>query len=308
MNFKGKSWLMVLVAAGVGAAIYGLVVWTRGANDPTLVELMQRMPPKDALTIHVDLAAMRKAGLSGLLEGTPVAEEADYRSFVTESGFDWKTDLEAVTATRHKDEWYLFVRGRFDLERVRKFSLVRGGQCRNGVCEVAGATPGRLVSFFPVTPKVMAVATSKLTGAVYALRKRTGNSPPLVLPDGPVWVSLNGSVLAGDPALPSGGRLFGKVLSETERTTFWVTGNGATMELRMTAYCRDEEQAGQMRAQLEGVTTEFRKYFERVGQPTSTADLSGLLLAGDFTATGKEVAGRWPLHMEFLKKLLAGAL
>ena len=130
----------------------------------------------------------------------------------------------------------------------------------------------------------------------------------MVLPEGPAWISLNGSVLAGDPALPSGGRLFGKVLAETERTTFWVSGNGATMELRMTAYCRTGEQAAQMRAQLDGVTREFRKYFERVGQPTSTADLSGLLLSGDFAATGNEVAGRWPLHMEFLKKLLAGAL
>ena len=308
MNFKGKSWLMVLVAAGVAGAIYSLVIWNRGTNDPTLADLLRRVPERDALTIHVDLAAMRKAGFGELLEGSPIPEEADYRRFVTESGFDWKTDLDAVTATRHKDDWYLFVRGRFDLERVRNFALVRGGQCRNGVCEVAGATPGRLVSFFPLTPQVLAVATSTTPVAVHALGKRSADRPVWAAPEGPAWLSLNGSVLAGDPVLPSGGRLFGKVLAETERTSFWITGNGATMELRMRAVCRDDQHAGQLRAQLDGVTREFRKYFERVGQPASTADLSGLLLSGDFAATGNEVTGRWPLHMEFLRKLAAGAL
>ena len=63
-----------------------------------------------------------------------------------------------------------------------------------------------------------------------------------------------------------------------------------------------------VKAQLEGVTKEFKGYFDRMGQASQPDDLSGLLLSGKFAVTGNEVSGRWPLHPNLLKKLAGGAL
>lgn len=303
-----NSWWLVLLAAALAAGIGGFLFWSRTGSVP-LAELLERLPAEKALTIHVDLAAIRQAGMGELLAGSQVAEEPDYLRFVTESGFDWKLDLDAVTATKSADDWYFFVEGRFDLQKLRNYALSRGGSCKNGVCDVAAVTPGRRISFFPLTAGVLAVASSRSPGAVYAIYRQ--DKPAWVggVPEGPAWVSFNGQVLAGDPALPSGGRLFGKVLAETRRTTFAVKGGGAApLALEMRAHSADATGATNIYSQLQGVTTEFGKYFDRLGQKASPADLSGLLLSGQFTVAGTEVTGRWPLHEEFLKKLAAGEL
>jgi hypothetical protein len=299
--------LMLLAAAGT-AAIYGVLVLHRMGADPSLADILRRLPEKNAVTIHVDLAAIRAAGMASVLEGAAVAEEPDYRRFVAESGFDWKRDLDAVTATKAGGDWYFFVRGRFDMEKLRGFALARNGICKNGVCDVAGATPGRRVSFYPMTATMLVLATSKSTQAVYSVSEKKRTEWAGGVPEGPAWVSFNGSVLAGDPALPSGGRLFGKVLSETDRTSFSVTGGTGGLELKMRAICPSADGAGNVKAQLEGVTKEFKGYFERVGQASSPGDLSGLLLSGQFASAGNEVTGRWPISVALLQKLAGGEL
>lgn len=303
-----NSWVLLLLAAAGAAAIYGVLVFKRWGGDPSVAELVHRLPASKALTLHVDLAAIRSAGLAELLEGSAVAEEPDYRRFVTESGFDWKRDLEAVTATHWGNDWYFFVKGSFDMEKIRNFALSRNGTCKNGVCDVAGATPGRRVSFYPITPRVLAIATSNATHAVYNISDKKSPDWQGGIPPGPVWVSFNGSVLAGDPTLPSGGRLFGKVLSETQRTSFSIVPSATGLELKMRAFNSDVPTATNVKSQLEGVTREFKAYFERVGQATTPGDLSGLLLAGEFALNGTEVTGRWPIHPELLKKLAGGTL
>ena len=80
------------------------------------------------------------------------------------------------------------------------------------------------------------------------------------------------------------------------------------MEVKMRAHSLDAPGAGNVKAQLEGVTKEFKGYFERMGQASSPADLSGLLLSGEFGVTGNETTGRWPVHTDFLKKLAGGEL
>lgn len=303
-----SSWLLVLLAGAAAAGIYGVIVWSRWGADPALAEVLARLPDRNAVTVHIDAAAIRKAGMGDLLAGTGVTEEPDYLRFVSESGFDWKTDLDAVTATRTGDDWYCFARGRFDMDKLRNFALSRGGMCRNGVCEVAGATPGRLISFYPVSSGMLALASARTPMAVSLVQKKSRPEWPGGVPEGAAWVSFDGSVLAGDPALPAGGRLFGKVLSGADRTTFSVIGGASGLEIRMRSHSPDAVAAGNIKAQLEGVTKEFKRYFERMGQVSSSGDLSGLLLSGQFAVTGNEVTGQWPVHTEFLRKLAAGGL
>lgn len=309
MSSRTNSWLLGLLAVACAAGIVGFVIWNRQSSVTTLDEILRHLPDRDALTIHVDVKAIREAGMGGLLAGSAVVEEPDYRRFVTESGFDWKTDLDAVTASKAGNDWYIFARGRFDMEKVRNYALSRGGTCRNGVCDVAGSTPGRRISFYPLSSRVLVLASSSSPAAVYNVYSRNGPDWVGGVPKGSAWVSFNGSILAGDPALPSGGRLFGKVLAETQRTTFAVDGVGADgLELRMLAHAADPAAAGRIHEQLELVTSEFRKYFDRLGQKASDSDLSGLLLSGQFSVAGSDVIGRWRLHQDFLKKLAGGEL
>jgi len=308
VKIRGNSWLLVLLAAGGAAAVYGLLIWYRTAADPTVADLLRRLPETNALTLRVDIAALRRAGLAQLLEGSAAVEEPEYRRFVTESGFDWKTDLEALTITRVAKDWYFFARGSFNLDKLRAYATSRGGECRNGICDAAGVTQGRRVSFFPITPRVLAVASANYPRAVANLQRRSKVEWVGGVPDGPVWLSFNGPFLAGDPELPSGGRLFGKVLSETIRTNFSANAGANGMELTMRAFCTDEAAANNVKSQLEGITREFKGYFDKLGQPTSRDDLSGLLTSGQFSVTGSEVTGKWPLHPEFIKKLASGAI
>ena len=108
MGKRLNSWMLVLLVAAGAAVVYGVLVLYRMGADLSVADLLRRMPDANALTLHVDLRAIRAAGMGGLLEGSAVAEEEDYRRFVRESGFDWTRDLDAVTATKGGDDWFLF--------------------------------------------------------------------------------------------------------------------------------------------------------------------------------------------------------
>jgi hypothetical protein len=57
--------LLVLFAAIGAAGIYGIVVWNRWGADPTMEFVLGRLPSNNAVTLHVDLAAIRKSGKQG---------------------------------------------------------------------------------------------------------------------------------------------------------------------------------------------------------------------------------------------------
>ena len=54
------------------------------------------MPQRDAAVLYVDIAALRSTGILEKLVGSTVGEEAEYKAFVQQSGFDYKRDLDRV--------------------------------------------------------------------------------------------------------------------------------------------------------------------------------------------------------------------
>ena len=50
-------------AVAGAAAIYGVLVLHRMSADPSLGDILRRLPDKNAVTIHVDLTAIRAASL-----------------------------------------------------------------------------------------------------------------------------------------------------------------------------------------------------------------------------------------------------
>ncbi len=293
-----------LVVAGGG--IYGIARWWRLGPDPTTSELLRQLPQRNAVLFHVDISAIRSAGLMSTITSAGVTEDPEYLAFVKESGFDWRSDLDSVTGSQAGDDWFIFVKGRFDWAKLQNYAIARGGSCRNGVCDAPAVTPGRRISFYAKTSRVLGMATSKAPNAVYGMHGVLPGAELERAETAPVWYSIPGPRLASAAALPNGSKLFAKALEQAKRATFGVHQTGNTLELVMRADCADSTSAASLQNQLSGVTAEFSKYFERLGQKPSSADLSGLILNGKFQLEGSSVQGRWPLSADFIRNLFGG--
>jgi hypothetical protein len=296
----------LVVAAVCLLAIF--VVRRINNTVPPVPDTVRRLPTREALVLHVDVARLRQSGLDRLLAASPVEEEADYRSFVSGSGFDWKSDLDSVTASRAGETWFVFANGRFDWEKLRSYFVSRRGSCHNGVCKAPSATPGKIVSFFPQGSRTLAMVTSSSGEDVYYLTKPPVRDIPFEVPASPLWVSFPGKLLAGDPELPAGTRLFAKALATTKQTTAWLAQDGSSLQLMMRAECPSADAANSLHSQLAGVTAEFKKYFERLGQTPNASDLSGVLLQGTFEVKDTAVLAKWPVNSALLASMAGGTL
>ena len=119
---------------------------------------------------------MRRAGL---LTESKVPLEPDYKSFLDGTGFDYRRDLDSVTATFSGSGNYYIARGRFDWKRLQEYVAKQGGSCYQDLCHVQGSTPERRISFLPLRNDVMALAVGTDDMAATRLTKAgqpvTGN-------------------------------------------------------------------------------------------------------------------------------------
>ena len=98
MKYRFQPWqlaLLVIVLCAVGLVIAQRHYASR-VIDAT--DLVQYLPPDQAVHAYVDVNLLRSAGLLDLLAGSKAAEEPDYRRFIDQTGFDYRTDLDAVAA------------------------------------------------------------------------------------------------------------------------------------------------------------------------------------------------------------------
>ena len=58
------------------------------------------------------------------------------------------------------DGKYMLLKGRFDWKSLRGYVRGSDGLCNNSFCRMAGSTPDRRISFFPVQSNLMALAVS----------------------------------------------------------------------------------------------------------------------------------------------------
>src|SRR5258705_88578 len=83
--------------------------------------LVQCLPPDRSLHVYLNVGLLRSAGIMDLLAGSQTAEEADYKQFVQQTGFDYRTDLEAVAAGFRDGEEYFAIQGRFQWNRLADY-------------------------------------------------------------------------------------------------------------------------------------------------------------------------------------------
>jgi hypothetical protein len=70
-----------------------------------------------------------------------------------------------------QDTHYILAEGRFDWDKLKKYATNQGGSCDGDFCSLKGSTPGRIISFYPISKKYMALASSRM-------RRRLGRSTP----------------------------------------------------------------------------------------------------------------------------------
>lgn len=305
MTSKTRTRLAV-AAAVLCVALILFVPWYR-ARRLTPAELLERMPTADALVLSIDFAALRRAGVMSLLDGPRVAEDPEYQGFVRKTNFNYKQDLDLAIAAFGPSGKYMLLKGRFDWKSLQAYAAAQGGGCRNGFCKMAGSTPDRKISFFPLRSGVMALAVSPDDGA--ALRMQVAaTSPPGVdaAPDAPVWLRIPPAALKSGANLPDGTLPFAHTVDTADSIVLAFQPDGKGIAAKLEVVCRTEQDAAGMAAQLTKITNLLRRMIEVEHQRPNPADFSGVLTAGSFRATGRRVLGYWPIDRAFVETL-AGA-
>jgi hypothetical protein len=202
----------IAIAAGVaitaGVAAWALTYMYAGrAFDAR--KLIESLPPDRATHVYIDVDALRKSGVLDMIAGAKATEEPDYRKFVEQTGFDYRTDLDAAAIAFIHGNTYMALRGRFKSDRLSSYARAEGGVCRGKICSMQGSQPNRKISFYPMRSSVLALAvTPEETGATLigpAQWKKTA-----IVPGDPVWISVPAFELADVKDFPAGDARFPK--------------------------------------------------------------------------------------------------
>ncbi len=308
MKLSGRAWAAIAAIAVVGGAVW-LGVYERAriaAASPA--GMLQRLPPQDATVLFADFDTLRRGGLMKLLSPkTP--EEPDYRTFVSATGFDYRTDLDLVAASFGNDGEYFVARGRFDWKKLRAYAEAQGGSCQRNLCRMSGSTPERRISFLPLQSNLLALAVSTDSFAASRLAEATpGIVQPLDPPRDPVWLSIPAESLKTANQLPAGPRFFATALASADKILLSLGPQGGQLEARLAVTCRTSADAAALAAQLQHATALVRNLIAQENQKPDPKDLSGVLTAGVFEQSGRRVIGRWPLPSVFLESLAGGTL
>jgi len=297
--------MVVGMAAICGVSVWG-VAWYR-ARSVTTASLLRRMPAEDALVAYIDFSELRRGGILQLLDGSKAGEDPEYQSFVRQTQFDYKKDLDAALVAFAPTGRFLLLKGRFDWKSLRAYVESQNGQCANSFCRMTGSAPERRISFFPLRSNLMALAVSPDESAALRLESAVSGPEPQV-PDAPVWLSIPTSMLKSGDSLPAGTRMFASGMERAETVTLAFAPEGHGLAARLDVRCRDERDAVDLASQLTRTTSLLREMMERERRKPDPADLSGVLVSGAFRNEGRRVLGYWPIQPAFVQNVLGGSM
>jgi hypothetical protein len=303
VTYRFRPWQLALALVVVcAAAVAGVMYFRRGA-PLTAAQMVSYMPPGEATLLYLDVQALRDSGILEKLAGSTVTEEPEYKAFIAESGFDYRTDLDAILSSTSEVQQLFLLKGRFDWKALIKYANSHGGACNNGFCKIPSDRAGRAVSFYPIAPNVMSLAVSKDEYAAGNVRPPKKKTASVDTPPQPIWLAVPASTLKDVEKLPPGTKLFAKALENSERVIFTLGPEAERFELGMDVTCKNAEDAVRLRAQLEGLTTMLSKLISRENQTPNPNDLSGVLTAGVFQRVDRRVVGKWPIQKAFIEGL-----
>jgi hypothetical protein len=280
--------------------------WWRISSPYDAARLISALPVERATVVYLDTEQLRRSGLLGLLAGSKAAEEPDYRRFVDETGFDYRTDLDALAAAFVENRFYATLRGRFRWKQLTAYAESQGGECHYSVCTMPGSTVERNISFYPLKSDVLALAVSTDPQAVTSIG--TGGKLRAPVPRDPFWISVPAAAFNQTDAFPAGTRAFLRPLAHAEKVTFAAGPQGDRLQLRLEVACATPEAAAELVKQFSGVTGLLKSMIEREHMTPNPRDLSGVLVAGTFEQRQSTVIGTWPVERGFVEALASGQI
>jgi len=284
--------------------ILALVRWqTRKHYDAAA--LIQSLPPDQATHVYIAVGALRDSGVLDLIAGSSAEEEPDYRHFVEQTGFDYRSDLDAVAAAYFHGGSYYALQGRFDWKKLNAYARAQGGDCRNAVCSMPASEAGRHISFYPLSTGVLALAVSSEERGVIMIGPGQWKNPPQLPPE-PVWISAPAFVFSDLKDLPAGAQSFLSPLAQGEQAVFAIGPDGDRLRIRLEVSCATPDSAAALAQKLTSTTDLLKKMLDRDKMTPSARDLSGVLIAGTFAQQDKRVTGTWPMERGFVQALASG--
>jgi hypothetical protein len=306
VRFRFKAWqpaaLLIAICAGVIAALY----FYRSSGGDSSGELASYLPLGDGALIYIDVKALRRSGILDLIAGKKAAADLEYQSFVDETKFDYRDNLDAVAVLFKKDQVFMAVRGRFDWKSLMGYVNRHGGSCNNGFCTAPGSKPERKVSFFPIRSDLMGLAVGTDTWGASQIARKTGRLP-VVAPPQPVWAVLTGPMLKNLTPLPSGTSPFTAALENADQMVFTVGEQGIHLELGVKVTCQTTDKASLLMNELQMNTDRLRRKFADEHKELNPDDLSGILSAGVFRRDERQVFGVWPVRRAFVEAVAGGS-
>lgn len=279
--------------------------WWRVSSAYDAARLVSVLPTERATVVYLDTGELRRTGMLELLAGSKTVEESDYRKFVDETGFDYRSDLDAVAASFAENRVYATLRGRFRWKQLTEYAESQGGECHYSVCTMPGSSVERNISFYPLKSDVLALAVSTDPRAVSSI----GNGKPqMPVPHDPFWISVPAALFNRPEAFPSGTRAFLGPLAHAEKVTFAAGPQGDRLQLRLEVACATPEAAADLVKQFSGMTGLLKSMIAREHMTPNPRDLSGVLVAGTFEQRQSTVIGTWPVERGFVEALASGQI
>jgi hypothetical protein len=298
-----RKWLPLMV--GVGLLMGGSAYWYH-SRPYNASQLVQMLPPDRSVHVYLDVALLRSAGLLDLIAGSKSLEDADYKRFVTETGFDYRTDLNGLAIAFRDGDVYYAAQGKFDWEKLAAYAAAHGGKCERFLCRTPGSEKGRDVTYYMPRNNILALATSRTATAGDMVAPGSWQSGPRV-PQVGLWVAAPPYAFTDLNKLPAGTRSFVSPLASAVGTVFTLGAAraGKDFELRMEVTTKDSAAATKLKDQYAEVTSLLVKMLEREKIQANASDMSGLLVAGRFEAKDSSVIGTWPVSKGFVQGLVA---
>ena len=293
--------VVVLCVAAVAVAH-----WWRVSLPYDATRLVSALPVERSTVLYLDTGQLRRSGLLEVLAGSKAMEEPDYRKFVEETGFDYRTDLDAVAAAFAENRFYATLRGRFRWQQLTAYAESQGGECHYSVCTMLGSSPERNISFYPLKSDVLALAVSTDPRAVTSIV--SGGKAQVPVPRDPVWISVPAASFNRLDGFPAGTRAFLNPLADAEKIVFAAGPQGDRLQLRLEVACATPAAAAEMVKQFSSMTGLLKSMIEREHMTPNPRDLSGVLVAGSFEQRQSTVIGTWPLERSFVEALASGQI
>jgi len=306
VRFRFQPWQLAVLVVLLCVASLAFLQWRRSSIPYSAARMVSALPADQATLFYMDVGLLRESGLLELLAGSKAAEEPDYRRFVDQTGFDYRTDLDAMAVSFMRGSVYSIVRGHFEWRRLSDYARSQGGTCRHTICSMPGSGVDRKISFYPLKSDVLAIA---VTGGGELGVEMIGPGDPgksQALPAEPVWLSVPPFVFSDPGTFPAGSHSFLAPLAQAQKIAFALGPQDDRFRIRLEITSPSAAAAGELVKQLTSATDLLKKMIVLQHMTPNPSDLSGVLVSGTFTQQDTLVTGIWPIDRSFVQAMASG--